>query len=307
MTRLKTLLAVALMGLPFMTQPALAHDGVKIVDAYARIMGESGAIFLTIENHQADEDRLVSASTDAAEMTGVHTHIAGADGVMKMREVSDGFAIPAKGEHALQRGGDHIMLMGVTRALKDGDLVHLTLTFERAGVVEVDVPVDNARQDAAMDHGAKKDHAAQSAHGTQSAHGAQTAHGAEGAHGASKMVDTHGMTDPEAITAVMKSQFDTPENPLTVDPIVVEGDYALASWAQGEKGGRALLQRRDGVWQITLCGGADLRLPEFLTQQGVSAAEALSKMFNAAEDGLGADKVKLSSSFEGVVMISPAE
>jgi hypothetical protein len=68
-----------------------------------------------------------------------------------------------------------------------------------------------------------------------------------------------------------------------------------------------LLQRRDGVWQITLCGGADLRLPEFLTQQGVSAAEALSKMFNAAEDGLGADKVKLSSSFEGVVMISPAE
>lgn len=295
MTRLKTLLAVALIGLPFMSQPALAHKGVHIVDAYARTMGESGAIFLTIENHQAEEDRLVSASTDAAEMTGLHTHIAGADGVMKMREVSDGFSIAAQGEHKLQRGGDHIMLMGVTRALKDGDMVHLTLTFERAGVVELDVPVDNARQDAAMDHGAK------------GAHGAQSAHGAEGGHGAAKMVDTHGMTDPDAITAVMKSQFDTPENPLTVDPIVVEGDYALASWAQGDKGGRALLQRRDGVWQITLCGGADLRLPEFLTQQGVSAAETLSKMFNAAEDGLGADKVKLSSSFEGVVMISPAK
>lgn len=150
MTRFKTLLAAAAVG--FMTFPAFAHNGVHIVDAYARVTGTSGAIFFTIENHQDDDDRLISASTDAAEMAGLHTHIGGADGVMKMREVTDGFVIPAYGDHALMRGGDHIMLMGLTRALKDGDMIHLTLTFERAGVVEVNVPVDNARQDTAAGH-----------------------------------------------------------------------------------------------------------------------------------------------------------
>lgn len=152
MTRFKTLMAVALIGLPFMSLPALAHNGVHILDAYARVTGTSGAIFLTIENHQDDDDRLLSAKTDAAEMAGLHTHIAATDGVMKMREVADGFLIPAYGDHALMRGGDHIMLMGLTRALKDGDMIHLTLTFERAGVVEMDVPVDNARQEAAKGH-----------------------------------------------------------------------------------------------------------------------------------------------------------
>ncbi len=156
MTRFKMLLAVALIGLPFMTLPAHAHNGVHIVDAYARVTGTSGAIFFTIENHQDDDDRLLSVTTDAAEMAGLHTHIAAADGVMKMREVTEGFFIRAYGDHALIRGGDHIMLMGLTRAFKDGDMIHLTLTFERAGVVDVDVPVDNARADAPMDHSKMK-------------------------------------------------------------------------------------------------------------------------------------------------------
>jgi periplasmic copper chaperone A len=114
------------------------------------------------------------------------------------------------------------------------------------------------------------------------------------------------MTDPEAITAIMKEQFDTPENPLTVEPVIVEGDNAIAGWAQGGKGGRALLARRHGVWEIVLCGGPDLRMPEFLSQHGVNAAQTLSKMYNDAEDNLGGEKTKLFSSFEGVVMISPA-
>ena len=119
-------------------------------------------------------------------------------------------------------------------------------------------------------------------------------------------VETGGMstTDQGAIIATMKAMFDKPEAPLTVDPVVVDGDHALASWAQGDKGGRALLERRAGVWQVILCGGPDLRMPAFLAQHGVTAAETLSQMFNAAEDGLGADKVALSSSFEGVVMIT---
>lgn len=75
---------------------------------------------------------------------------------MKMLRDEDGFVIPAGGSHALQRGGDHVMLMGLTAPLADGDVVPLTLDFGACGTVSVDVPVDNARQDgpapAAMQH-----------------------------------------------------------------------------------------------------------------------------------------------------------
>ena len=151
MTRFKTLLATLV---AFVAMPAFAHDGVHINDAYARsngVVGGAGAIFFVVDNHQIVEDRLISVASDTAKLVQLHTHIAGADGVMKMREVPDGFVIPANGEHALARGGDHVMLMGMNAALKDGDIIKLTLIFEKAGVVEVEVPVDNARKaDAAM-------------------------------------------------------------------------------------------------------------------------------------------------------------
>ena len=69
-------------------------------------------------------------------------------------------------------------------------------------------------------------------------------------------------------------------------------------------GGRALLARKDGVWSITLCGGPDLRAPEFLAANGVKDADMLSQMFNTIEDQMGADKVAFSSKFPQVVMMS---
>ena len=79
----------------------------------------------------------------------MHTHSQNADGVMTMPAVPEGFPITAGGELVLERGGDHVMLMGLTRALKDGDMINLTLTFEHAGDVVVDVPVDNDHKAAA--------------------------------------------------------------------------------------------------------------------------------------------------------------
>ena len=292
MTRFQTLVAAATAAL--LSFPAFAHDGVRITDAYARSMGgigASGAIFFLMENHAMEDDRLIGAASDVAQKVELHTHKAGADGVMQMMHVPEGFPIAAMESHALERGGDHVMLMGLTRDLKDGDIISLTLTFERSGDQVIEVPVDNARKPGAM------------AHDMSAMNGAADGTMPKG-HNMAAMVDTAGLSDSDAVIATLKAQFDTPEAPLTVDPVVVEGDHALASWAQGDKGGRALLERRDGVWQVILCGGPDLRMPAFLAQHGVTAAEALSQMFNAAEDGLGADKVALSSSFEGVVMIT---
>ncbi len=147
MNRFQILLAAAA---ALIALPAFAADGVAIVDAYARSSGPSGAIFMQIDNQTDADDRLIAARSDIAAKVELHTHIAGADGVMQMVEVNEGFVIPAKGSHALARGGDHIMLMGLHQPMKDGDLVLVTLTFETAGEVVIEVPVDSARKPGAM-------------------------------------------------------------------------------------------------------------------------------------------------------------
>jgi copper(I)-binding protein len=127
--------------------PVLAHDGVEITDAYARFMpgAKAGAAFMTIDNHAGADDRLVGAASDAAMKVELHTHKTDANGVMQMLPVEGGIVIPANGSAVLQRGGDHVMFMGLTSAIANGDHVTLMLTFEKAGDITLTVPVDNAR------------------------------------------------------------------------------------------------------------------------------------------------------------------
>lgn len=141
--------------------PAAAHDGVAIRDAYVRssgAMAQSAAAFMVIENHSEQPDRLVAAASDAAERVELHTHSADANGVMRMLKIEDGITIAPHGEHALARGGDHVMFLGLTRPLAQGDMVEVTLSFERAGEITVELPVDLDRADApamgGMGHGA---------------------------------------------------------------------------------------------------------------------------------------------------------
>ena len=141
-----------------LAMPAFANDGLKITDAYARSSGPSaktGAAFMVIENHGDTDDRLIGAATTAAKLTEFHTHKESADGVVQMLKVEEGFAIPAKGEHLLARGGDHMMMMGLTAPMEPGATISVTLTFEKAGYMVVEIPVDNERQDMGamkMDH-----------------------------------------------------------------------------------------------------------------------------------------------------------
>jgi copper(I)-binding protein len=133
--------------LMFLGSLASAQD-IKITDAYARSAGKmakSGAAFLVIENLSGTEDRLMEVWSDAAKRVQLHTHIKGDDGVMKMRHVEQGFVIPAQGQHTLKRGGDHIMFMGLVTPWEDGDVLNVTLHFEKAGDVPVSIPVDQNR------------------------------------------------------------------------------------------------------------------------------------------------------------------
>jgi copper(I)-binding protein len=150
--RILTLAAVAAL----FALPLHAHDGVKIADPYVRALGTgSGAVFFVIENHSDHPDRLTAATADLADRAELHTHKADASGMMQMLEIEGGIPVEPNGSHALERGGDHVMLFGIPK-LEDGTVVTLTLTFEHAGEVIAEAPVDNARVPGAagMKHGA---------------------------------------------------------------------------------------------------------------------------------------------------------
>lgn len=132
---------------------AFAEQAMMVNDAYARSstsMSKSGAAFMVLMNNGAEDDRLIAARSEIAERVELHTHIEEANGVMKMVHVEEGFAIPAGASHALDRGGDHVMFLGLTAPMEQGDKVPLTLVFEKAGEVVVEVPVDLERQPDAL-------------------------------------------------------------------------------------------------------------------------------------------------------------
>lgn len=155
---LKTLVFAA--GLALASLPALAMDDAKtgaimVMDPYARVsspVAKSGAAFMQIMNHGAEDDRLVSATSPAAARVELHTHIDDGNGVMLMREIEGGMAIPAGQTHSLARGGDHVMFMGLTESWTQGDVVPVTLVFEKAGEVMLEIPVDLERKPAHGDH-----------------------------------------------------------------------------------------------------------------------------------------------------------
>ncbi|WP_071794962.1 copper chaperone PCu(A)C [Natronohydrobacter thiooxidans] len=142
----------------FTALPAFACEGIHIHDAYARAstaMSQSGAAFMQIINHGAMDRRLIGARSDVAERVEIHTHIEDDAGVMRMIEIEAGIVIPADGAHLLERGGDHLMFLGLTRPLEQGDEITVTLIFEEGEDMEVVIPVDLERM---PEHGGSHSH-----------------------------------------------------------------------------------------------------------------------------------------------------
>ena len=80
--------------------------------------------------------------------------------------------------------------------------------------------------------------------------------------------------DVKAIQAVMRMTWDKPDAPLTVEPVVVVGHFAVADWSQPALAGRALLQRSADTWSVVLCAGNELLDPAIIEAAGVAPADA---------------------------------
>lgn len=102
----------------------------------------NGVAYLVVDNKGKQDDKLIAATTSIADMSMLHTNYMDGD-VMKMRMV-DSIPVPAGGKAELKPTGYHIMLMGLKAPLKEGDFVPLTLTFEKAGKIDVQLKVEAA-------------------------------------------------------------------------------------------------------------------------------------------------------------------
>ena len=140
----KTLAHIALI-LGF-AAPVLAADyqlgDLTIEQPWARAsigQAKTGAAYFTLNNGGEAVDRLLAVATPAAKHAALHTHLMEA-GVMKMRPV-DAIEVAPGAPTVLRPGGLHVMLMGLEAPLAEGETFPLTLTFERAGAVEVEVRI----------------------------------------------------------------------------------------------------------------------------------------------------------------------
>lgn len=134
---------ISALTLSAMASAALAHGyqarKLTIQHPWSRETAAGQAVgggFMTISNQGASEDRLVSGTSPVAAEVQLHTMTMDG-GVMRMRQVEGGIAVPAHGKLELKPGSFHIMFMGLKRQLRQGERFPVTLRFQRAGNVTV--------------------------------------------------------------------------------------------------------------------------------------------------------------------------
>jgi copper(I)-binding protein len=99
-----------------------------------------GGGYLTIHNGGSGDDRLVSVKSPAAGKVEIH-EMKMENNIMKMRELKDGIAVPAGATVKLAPNGLHVMFKQVKTPFRQGETVPVTLNFERAGAVDLSLPV----------------------------------------------------------------------------------------------------------------------------------------------------------------------
>jgi len=120
-------------------EPAPGNVSVSAAWARATPPGMTvAAVYLTL-TAGSQADRLVGAATPRAAMAQIHV-VSETAGLARMRPTA-GVEVPAHSSVTLAPQGTHIMLMGLPRPLVAGERVPLTLQFERAGKVGVEVAV----------------------------------------------------------------------------------------------------------------------------------------------------------------------
>ncbi|MGM0769157.1 MAG: copper chaperone PCu(A)C [Pseudomonadota bacterium] len=149
MTPVKTLAASLLLaGSTLINAPAVAHDysrgNVKIDHPWSRPTppgSPMGVGYLSISNSGASDITLIAAETPRAASVSIHQSIMN-DGVMSMQPLKNGLMIPAGKTVELKPHGYHLMLEKLKEPLREGESVPLTLSFDGADTMDVELTVE---------------------------------------------------------------------------------------------------------------------------------------------------------------------
>jgi len=131
---------ILLLAICSISLPVGAEESVRVLDAWARasiLASRPGAAYVTIES--ASDDRLLGVTTPAADHVMIHAVESDGD-ISRMKHVAV-LEIPAGQRVTLAPGGMHMMLMGLQDKLREGATFPMTLSFEKAGEIIVEVAV----------------------------------------------------------------------------------------------------------------------------------------------------------------------
>jgi copper(I)-binding protein len=145
--RVRLLSLFSLLTLVWLASPALANDyklgALQIGHPWTRATpptAPTGGGYLSIRNTGTEPDHLLSASSPAAGVVEIH-QMKMEGNVMRMRELDGPLEIKPGETVTLAPGGMHLMMMGLKAPLKQGEKVPLTLVFEKAGKIDVELVV----------------------------------------------------------------------------------------------------------------------------------------------------------------------
>lgn len=138
--KFKALLAMLLIAV--VVTACSQAESLQVQEAWARPApaGSNGGVFFVVKNPTGQPDRLLLASAPVAETTELHLSMMHHDGTMSMQP-QEAIDVPARSTVKFEPGGFHVMLIGLKQELKPGDKFLLTLSFERAGEIQVEVTV----------------------------------------------------------------------------------------------------------------------------------------------------------------------
>ena len=133
------------------THAQMSMNTITVEQAWARATpggARTGAAYMTLMNSGASADRLLSATTPVADQIQFHKETED-NGVSRMREVHS-VEISPGGKVIFKPSEMHIMIIGLKQPLKEGQAFPVTLQFEKAGKIDVTVPIEKV---GAMKHG----------------------------------------------------------------------------------------------------------------------------------------------------------
>jgi periplasmic copper chaperone A len=162
---MKTLTLLAVAAALLTSQPALSQDHdmphgkmphaqqkspIAVESGWARAsISKNGAAYAKIVNNGKTADRLIAVKSTVARRVELHTHIMDGN-IMKMRRVEGGIAIAPDNSVMMKPGGNHIMLMGLTKKLVAGEQFAITFVLEKAGEINAMIRIGKL---GAMDSG----------------------------------------------------------------------------------------------------------------------------------------------------------